>query len=65
MYIAKGSWWVCTILNYLTDFAGLSFDNLVVSQLGSEFADANISTTNMTGDAANRVASATEASIRV
>lgn len=53
------------ILNHLADFAGLSLDKIMVSQLGPDLSDVKFFTANMTGDAANRVANATEASSRV
>lgn len=48
------------ILGQITEVAGLSLDKIVVSQLGSDLSSVNFFTANMTREAADRIANATE-----
>ena len=48
------------ILGQITNVAGLSSDKITISQLGSDLSSVNFFTANMTREAADRVANATE-----
>ena len=53
-----------TILTSLTRITGLTIDDIMVSQLGTDFSDVNFFTVNMKEDAAFRVGNVSEVNIR-